>query len=293
MSDDDNAKRAATGKGKVTGKGGKKSPKASSAKGREEEKKKKQKTPRASKKERRRKPRRTWQVYIYNVLKSLEKGRDQGIGISRAGMRVMDRIVDGLFDDIRLQSVRIINNVNRDTIGARDVEFAVRQVVQGELAKHAISEGTKSLQKYTSARPATKETKSPRSSPRSGGGKGKGKTTGTRKKGASRSVRAGVKFPVGRIHSKLKGRNRCQRASLGAAVFLAAVLEYLTAEILELSLNGTIEAQRKRVTPRFIALSVRNDEELNKLLPGDIAQGGVLPNIQRVLLPKSKKPSNK
>ncbi len=116
-------------------------------------------------------------------------------------------------------------------------------------------------------------------------GRGKGKAKGTKSK--TRSSRAGLQFPVGRIHRLLRKGNYAERVGAGAPVYLAAVLEYLSAEILELAGNAARDNKKSRIIPRHLQLAVRNDEELNKLLSGvTIAQGGVLPNIQAVLLPK-------
>ena len=116
---------------------------------------------------------------------------------------------------------------------------------------------------------------------------GRGKSGKARSKAKSRSTRAGLQFPVGRVHRFLRKGNYAQRVGAGAPVYLAAVLEYLTAEILELAGNAARDNKKSRIIPRHLQLAVRNDEELNKLLGGvTIAQGGVLPNIQAVLLPK-------
>ncbi|KAK6270455.1 hypothetical protein J4Q44_G00393100 [Coregonus suidteri] len=117
---------------------------------------------------------------------------------------------------------------------------------------------------------------------------GRGKTGGkARAKAKTRSSRAGLQFPVGRVHRLLRKGNYAERVGAGAPVYLAAVLEYLTAEILELAGNAARDNKKTRIIPRHLQLAVRNDEELNKLLGGvTIAQGGVLPNIQAVLLPQ-------
>ncbi|KAF4799964.1 Histone H2A [Turdus rufiventris] len=103
----------------------------------------------------------------------------------------------------------------------------------------------------------------------------------------SRSSRAGLQFPVARVFRLLRRGKYADRIGSGAAIYLAAVLEYLTAEILELAGNAAHENKKARILPRHIQLAVRNDDELNKLLAGvTIPQGGVLPNILAQLLPK-------
>jgi histone H2A len=116
---------------------------------------------------------------------------------------------------------------------------------------------------------------------------GRGKVDKSMRKPKTKSSRAGLVFPVSRFHRFLKKGNYAKHIGCGASVYIAATLEYLTAEILELAGNAARDNKKVRIIPRHLQLAIRNDEELNKLLSGvTIAQGGVLPNINAVLLPK-------
>ena len=119
---------------------------------------------------------------------------------------------------------------------------------------------------------------------------GKGKAGRGKKaagKATSRSAKAGLQFPVGRVARHMKKAKVAARVGAGAPVYMAAVMEYLTAEVLELAGNAARDNKKTRIVPRHIQLAVRNDEELNKLMGGvTIAAGGVLPNVHAALIPK-------
>ncbi|GAA5825699.1 hypothetical protein JCM11251_000341 [Rhodosporidiobolus azoricus] len=124
------------------------------------------------------------------------------------------------------------------------------------------------------------------------GGKslGGGKGTGGKEHPIRDSDKAGLTFPVGRVRKYLKAGHYASRIGKGSAVYLAAVLEYLVAEVLELAGNAASDNRKKRIIPRHIQLAVRNDEELNRLLAHvTLSEGGVLPHVHPQLLPKKKK----
>ncbi|RSH80247.1 histone H2A.Z [Apiotrichum porosum] len=125
------------------------------------------------------------------------------------------------------------------------------------------------------------------SSKTTGGKGGKAKTSSETKVLTTRSSKAGLQFPVGRIHRFLRNKNANNiRVGAKAAVYVAAIMEYLTAEVLELAGNAAKDLRVKRITPRHLQLAIRGDEELDLLIRATIAGGGVLPHIHKSLVSK-------
>jgi histone H2A len=128
-----------------------------------------------------------------------------------------------------------------------------------------------------------------------GGGKvGGGKVSGAKKKsgkkvgGKGTSARAGLTFPVARVSKYLRKGRFAPRLGVGASIFTTAVIEYLVAELLELSGNCCREHKKARIIPRHIKLAIKNDAELNKLIGKvTISTGGVAPNVHPSLFNKT------
>jgi len=104
----------------------------------------------------------------------------------------------------------------------------------------------------------------------------------------TKTQRAGIIFPVSRVLRFMRsGPFFKYRIAAGAPVYMAAVMEYLCAEVLELAGNASRDHKKRRIVPRHILLAVGHDEELHKLLKDvTIPAGGVIPNINPVLLQK-------
>ena len=143
-------------------------------------------------------------------------------------------------------------------IDSRDIQTAVRLCLPGELAKHAVSEGTKAVTKFSSGRDEKH----------------------------SRSRCSGLQFDVDQIGA-LVSQATSMVVSEVAACYLSAVMEYMTAEALELGGNAARDNKSSWIIPHHLQLAFYNDEELNKFASGcTVMSGGVLPNIHAVLLPK-------
>ena len=174
---------------------------------------------------------------------------------------------------LNLLAVKIIEQAvsmlsGKKTITSREIQSAVRIILPGQLARYAISEGTKSVTKYISA-------------------------DGLGKKKIDRSAKAGLAFSVSRVENIIRD-NTNTRVGEGAPVYLAAVLEYITAELLELAGNAARDNRKTTIQPRYLMMAIENDEELKKLIQTvdfDVLGGGVIPSIHAVLLrtPKDKK----
>ena len=120
-----------------------------------------------------------------------------------------------------------------------------------------------------------------------GGKRGKVLTGNAKKNPSSRSLKAGLHFPVGRIHRFLKSKTTINnRVGGSAAIYTAALLEYLTAEVLEIASLISTKSNQKRITPRHLCLAIRGDEELNQLIKATIAGGGIAPDTKNL---KAKK----
>ncbi len=89
----------------------------------------------------------TFSVYIYRVLKQVHPET----GISKRSMQIMNSFIADIFEKIALESSKLVRYNKRHTLSSREVQTAVRLLLPGELAKHAVSEGTKAVTKYSSA----------------------------------------------------------------------------------------------------------------------------------------------
>ena len=97
---------------------------------------------------RRKKRRESYAIYIYKVLKQVHPDT----GVSSKAMGIMNSFVNDIFERIAGEASKLAHYNKRSTITSREIQTAVRLILPGELAKHAVSEGTKAVTKYTSSK---------------------------------------------------------------------------------------------------------------------------------------------
>ena len=108
----------------------------------------KAKAARSGDKKRKRKRKESYAIYVYKVLKQVHPDT----GISSKAMSIMNSFVNDIFERIAAEASRLAHYNKRSTITSREIQTAVRLLLPGELAKHAVSEGTKAVTKYTSSK---------------------------------------------------------------------------------------------------------------------------------------------
>lgn len=97
---------------------------------------------------RRKKRRESYAIYIYKVLRQVHPDT----GISSKAMSIMNSFVNDIFERIATEASKLAHYNKKSTIGSREIQTAVRLLLPGELAKHAVSEGTKAVTKYTGSK---------------------------------------------------------------------------------------------------------------------------------------------
>ena len=180
---------------------------------------------------------RSWIVYIRKVLAQVHPD----IRITGPAMAQMNEVVDIIARKMSYLSREAAQQSGKKTIGENEVRAAVRLTLNGELTAHAGVEARKAMRKYE---------------------KTAGGTTGA---SVRREARAGLVFAVAKAEGALRMYGGGGRVGKPAGVYLAAVLEYLTAEILVMAGNVTRDTKMKTISTRFIYLAMQNDIELSSL----------------------------
>lgn len=154
------------------------------------------------------------------------------------------------------------------TLDSKTIRTAVMLTLPRDLSKHSIADGTRAVAKYTASVTESQESKK-------------------QSKSISKAKRSGLEFPPKRVYDDLLGNTSSfQRRQAEAEVFIAGVIEYLVADLFELSGNRTFDNGRKRINVRDISLAISNDNSLSKLFENVYVPGGVDVHIEPEVLKK-------
>ena len=205
---------------------------------------------------------RTYGTYIHRVLEQVHPN----LRIAQTSLDQLDQAIKVIIARFRDECIKLLELSHKVTINARTIQTATRVIFPGELAKHAVSEGSKAVGKYNAsgAKPGAK---------------------------APQFKAAGLVFPVMFTRKLLTmeemGSKIFQRVGAAGPVYLAAVLEYLTAEILELAGNAARDNDKRTIKPYHFLLAMSNDFELETMFDnlGIVLTGiPVRPGVDKALL---------
>lgn len=196
-------------------------------------------------------------IYLNKVLKQVHPD----IHITSDARISLNVMIHELARNLCGRISSLMRDGNKATVSSREVQSAIRLHMPGELAKHAVSEGTKAVTNYIA------------------------NDSGTKSNPVSKVTRAGLVVPPGRVKALMKKYLNAERISESAPVYLAAVLEYSMAEILELSGNAARDSKKTRITRKHMMYAIQGDEELNALFKGTLTNG-TIPHIHMKFLPR-------
>ena len=194
------------------------------------------------KSDKRKKRSENWHSYIHKVLKQVYPD----MTVTMLSMKILNSFVEDIFNRIASEAAQLIQINVGNTLDARCVETATKLTLIGALKKHGVIEARKAVNKYNAALNNKKDDT---------------KTV----KNERRHKKAGLQFPVGRIARYLKERDYAKRVSGLASVYLAAVLEYMMAEIIEISGKACKEMKKHRISPIHIHIAIKKDNEMKVL----------------------------
>lgn len=204
-----------------------------------------------------------FETYILKILKQTAPEH----GITANAKQQLNSAICHLATEITKTALFLTQKSKKKTLSEKEVSHAIKILFPHELSTNSISEGERSVLKFSNEE----------------------------KKNTSRQDKAGIIFPPSIAEKFLRNFDYSNyMITKNAPVFLAAVLEYLTQDILQLSAELTNDNNRVRITIRDLELSVRTDPELSSLFTKcsiEFIGGGVVPFIHRSLL--SKKPQKK
>lgn len=193
-------------------------------------------------------------IYINRVLKQVHPDTS----ITQEALNEVNYMIHYLIEKLSLASNTFVQHSNKSTLSAAAVQSALSLCLPPGLSEYTISEGTQAVTHYNGSKTVTNQKSS--------------------KEKMSKSVRAHLTFSVSRIEHLMRLYvQNCNRLSETAPVYLAAAMEYICAEILELSGLIARDHLKVRITTRHILLAIKNDKELSYLFKDVILSGGVLP----------------